>query len=185
MAYASKSLTDTESRYAIIEKEALAVTWGCERFSQYLLGRRFEIHTDHRPLLASLQTKRLDSLTPRLQRFKMRLGRYDYTITYIPGKEQSVPDALSRAPIDSMQTFMGTEIEDYNVFSVQSMPISPNQLENVVREQQKDPVLSKLIEFFKKNKGKEISKNDFTIEIREFMPIFHEITIAENILLRG
>ena len=185
VAYASKSLTDTESRYAIIEKEALAVTWGCERFSQYLLGTRFEIHTDHRPLLASLQTKRLDSLTPRLQRFKMRLGRYDYSITYIPGKEQSVPDALSRAPIDSMQTFMGTEIEDYNVFSVQSMPISPNQLENVIREQQKDPVLSKLIEFFKKNKGKEISKNDFPLEIREFMPMFHEITIVENILLRG
>ena len=185
VAYASKSLTDTESRYAIIEKEALAVTWGCERFSQYLLGRHFEIHTDHRPLLASLQTKRLDSLTPRLQRFKMRLGRYDYTITYIPGKEQSVPDALSRAPIDSLQTFMETDIEEYNVFSVQSMPISSNQLENVIREQQKDPVLSKLIEFFKKNKGKEITKNDFPLEIREFMPIFYEITIVENILLRG
>merc|ERR1712030_43520 len=35
VAYASKSLSDTELRYAIIEKEALAVVWGCERFAQY------------------------------------------------------------------------------------------------------------------------------------------------------
>ena len=185
VAYASKALTETESRYAIIEKEALAITWGCERFSQYLIGRQFEIQTDHRPLVTSLQTKRLDSLTPRLQRFKMRLSRYDYSITYVPGKHQSVPDAFSRAPIDSMETFMETEIQDYNVFSVQSMPISTTQLEKVVIEQRKDPVLSSLIDFFNKNKGNEPSKNEFPIELREYMPIFHELTIVENILLRG
>ena len=185
VAYASKSLTDTENRYAIIEKEALAVTWGCERFSQYLIGRCFEIHTDHRPLVASLQTKRLDSLSPRLQRLKMRLSRYDYRITYIPGKHQSVPDAFSRAPVRSMETFMEAEIEDYNIFSVQSMPISSIQLEKVINEQRKDQILSRLIDFFSKNKEREPTKQDFPLEIREFMPIFHEITIVENVLLRG
>ena len=185
VAYASKSLSDTESRYAIIEKEALAVTWGCERFSQYLIGRQFEIQTDHRPLVASLQTKRLDSLSPRLQRFKMRLSRYDYWITYVPGKQQSVPDAFSRSPIDSVETFMEADIQDYNIFTVQSMPISPTQLEKVVNEQHKDPVLSKLIVFFTNNKGREPSKNEFPLELREFMSFYHEINMVENILLRG
>ena len=150
-----------------------------------MIGRQFEIQTDHRPLVTSLQTKRLDSLTPRLQRFKMRLSRYDYSITYVPGKHQSVPDAFSRAPIDSMETFMEADIQDYNVFSVQSMPISSTQLEKVINEQRKDQILSKLIDFFNKNKDREPTKQEFPLEIREFMPIFHEITIVENVLLRG
>ena len=39
-------MTSTEQRYAQIEREALAVTWACERFTNYLLGMTFEIKTD-------------------------------------------------------------------------------------------------------------------------------------------
>ena len=34
IAYASRSLTETEGRFAQIEKDLLAVTFGCERFRQ-------------------------------------------------------------------------------------------------------------------------------------------------------
>jgi len=37
IAFASRSLTDTEQRYAQIE--ALAVIWACEKFSEYVLGK--------------------------------------------------------------------------------------------------------------------------------------------------
>ena len=47
VAYASRALSDAETRYAQIEKEALVVTWVCEWFSKYLLGQSFSIEMDH------------------------------------------------------------------------------------------------------------------------------------------
>ncbi|GBM69456.1 Retrovirus-related Pol polyprotein from transposon 17.6 [Araneus ventricosus] len=43
IAYASRTLTPTESRYAQIGKEALVVVWGCEKFRDYLTGMHFKI----------------------------------------------------------------------------------------------------------------------------------------------
>ena len=47
---ASRSLTDTESRYSNIERECLAVIFGMEKFEYYLLGRRTLVETGHSPL---------------------------------------------------------------------------------------------------------------------------------------
>ena len=50
IAYASKSLTDTETRYANIERELLAIVFACQRFNTYVLGRPFTVESDHKPL---------------------------------------------------------------------------------------------------------------------------------------
>ena len=48
VAYASRALTDTETRYAQIEKELLAIVFACERF---IYGRNMvTIESDHQPL---------------------------------------------------------------------------------------------------------------------------------------
>ena len=99
IAYASRSMTSTEQRYAQIEKEALATTWACEKFNDYILGKDILIETDHKPLVPLLGTKLLDQLPPRIQRFKMKLMKYSFHIHHIPGKELVTADTLSRAPI--------------------------------------------------------------------------------------
>ena len=71
IAYASQSMTATERSYAQIEKEALAATWACEKFADYILGRSIVIETDHKPLVPLLGTKSLDSLPPRVLRFRL------------------------------------------------------------------------------------------------------------------
>ena len=43
IAFASKSLSDCERRYANIDREMLAVVFGCERFHTYAYGKRFTI----------------------------------------------------------------------------------------------------------------------------------------------
>ena len=45
--FASKTLTKTEKGYSQIEKEALAVLWGCKRFHLYLYGTSFIVLADH------------------------------------------------------------------------------------------------------------------------------------------
>ena len=65
VAYASRALSTTEMRYAQIEKEALASVWACEKFQDYISGRRVIIETDHKPLIPLLNAKELDNLPPK------------------------------------------------------------------------------------------------------------------------
>ena len=50
VAYASRSLTDCESRYSQTKREALAVVWEIEHFHLYLYGSSFQVITDYEPL---------------------------------------------------------------------------------------------------------------------------------------
>ena len=97
IAYASKSLTDTETRYANIERELLAIVFTCQWFNTYILGRPFTVESDHKPL-EMIHQKSLARAPPRLQRMLLQLQRYDVTIRYRPGKEMLLADALSRCP---------------------------------------------------------------------------------------
>ena len=96
VCYASRLLSKTEQRYAQIERESLALTWACEKFAEYISGIKVLLETDHSPLVQILQTKSIDELTPRLQRFRLKLMRYNYEVYYVPGKDLVVADALSR-----------------------------------------------------------------------------------------
>ena len=68
-AYASRVMSTTEQRYAQVEKEALVVTWACEKFADYVIGMRISLNTDHKPLVPLLGSMNLDQLPPSIQRF--------------------------------------------------------------------------------------------------------------------
>ncbi|XP_033730983.1 uncharacterized protein K02A2.6-like [Pecten maximus] len=53
--YASRALTVSERKWAQIEKEALSVLYGLERFDQYTYGRNVTVQNDHKPLAAILK----------------------------------------------------------------------------------------------------------------------------------
>ena len=50
IAYASRSLTAPERQYSVIQRECLAVVYALKQFRHYLLGRHFQLLTDHAPL---------------------------------------------------------------------------------------------------------------------------------------
>lgn len=95
LPYASKSLTDTEISYAQIEKELLAILWGCKRFHQYVYGRHITVESDHKPLEAIVR-KPLAAAPPKLQRMIWQLQKYSFTIVHIPGKDIPVADHVKK-----------------------------------------------------------------------------------------
>ena len=97
IAFASKSLMDTETHYTNIERELLTIVYGCEKFHMYLYSRTFVIETDHKPL-EMISLKNLTAAPARLQRMLLHLQQYDLIITYRPGKEMLLADALSHLP---------------------------------------------------------------------------------------
>ena len=99
-------LTDTESRYAVIELEMLAVYWAISKCRMFLTGlQHFIILTDHNPLIPILNNHCLDELeNPRLQRLKTRLMAYNFTAQWLKGSKNDAPDALSYHPVSDPQT---------------------------------------------------------------------------------
>ena len=129
VAYASRSLTECEKRYAQIEKEMLAIVFGVEHFHFYVYERQVTIETDHKPLEAIVK-KLLLSAPPRLQRMLLRLMRYDIILEYKPGKEMQIPDTLSRASLARQQP--SSEDWDAQVhLIVNSLPISDEKMKEL------------------------------------------------------
>ena len=67
IAFASKTLTDVETRYANIEQECLSVVFGLEKFHTYIYGRHITVFNDHKPL-EMITKKPIHAAPPRLQR---------------------------------------------------------------------------------------------------------------------
>ena len=61
--FASKALSDAETRYANIEREMLAIVFGCERFRTWVLGTEFIMESDHKPL-EQIHLKKLVNTPP-------------------------------------------------------------------------------------------------------------------------
>lgn len=93
IAYGNKSLTDCEKRYCQTEKEALALVWAVEHFKIYLLGKEFDLISDHKPLetIFGLRSKPC----ARIERWVLRLQAYKYKVVYCPGKD-NIADPISR-----------------------------------------------------------------------------------------
>lgn len=99
IAFASRTLTKCETNYSTIEKEALAIMWGVNKFKAYVHGNKFTLFTDHKPL----QYIKNCNKNQKLLNWRTELENYDYEIVYKEGKTNVVADALSRKTEDIVE----------------------------------------------------------------------------------
>ena len=148
IANASKTLSDTQRRYSQVQKEALPVIYGIQKFHQFLYGRRFILITDHKPLLALFNPQKgtPSMAANRLARWALTLSQYDYSIEYRRTSEHGNADALSRLPVgEDVQFDKEQEAADIStVCTIKSLgqQLNPTDTGILVRESRKDPILS-------------------------------------------
>ena len=99
IAFGSRSLTPTESRYGQTEREALALVWSVRHFDFYLRGKHFLLLTDHKPLISIFKPKpkQAPSTSLRLKHLALKIQDYNFDIQYCEGKH-NIADPLSRLP---------------------------------------------------------------------------------------
>ena len=93
IAYASKTLSDTQRRYCMTNKELLAVVMAIELFRYYRTGRHFTVVTDHASLTWLRNFREPKGMVAR---WIVRLQPFDFAIVHQPGKHHSHADGLSR-----------------------------------------------------------------------------------------
>lgn len=100
IAYASHTLTKAEKNYSQLEKEALGVVFGVQKFHNYIHGREFIIESDHRPLSFIFNRQKAISPTAssRIIRWTLILCAYNFTIHHKPGRSLGNADAFSCLP---------------------------------------------------------------------------------------
>lgn len=142
IAYASRTLNETELRYSTIEKEMLAIIWATKYFRPYLFGRKFKILSDHRPLQWLFSMKDNNS---KIVRWRLKLEEFDYEIIYKKGKSNTNADALSRVEIHTKEIARPPQDEDnaslYNnaesildIDEVLEKPASQTKIQEVISE---------------------------------------------------
>ena len=85
IAYASRTLSQTEINHNTTEKELLAIIFAIKNFRPYVYRQKFTLITDHRSLIWLDQLKD-PTMGTRLARWKIKLQEYNYKIAFKPGK---------------------------------------------------------------------------------------------------
>lgn len=178
IAYASRALTDTEQRYAQIEKEMLAIVFSLERFHQYTFGRKVTVHSDHKPLEAILK-KPLSSVPRRLQGMILRCQRYDINLLYKKGSEMYLADTLSRASLPN--TDEQNEFEMVNVFK--ALPIRTDRLTKLQEATLYDEQLQQIIQFI--TGSWPTDRNELPTWATPFFYNRHELSFHDNLVFRN
>ena len=110
VAFESKKLSATERAYPAQERELLAILHALRIWRCFIDGRPFTVFSDHHPL-KYFRTK--TKPTPRLTRWIAELELYDPDIQYKPGKDNHIPDLLSRRDGPACETLESEMEPDY------------------------------------------------------------------------
>lgn len=99
IAFMSRKLNSAQQNYNVTEQECLAAVLSLKKFRGYVEGMPFKIVTDHASLKWLMTQK---DLSGRLARWSLKLQAYDFVIEHRKGKDNVVPDVLSRIHVDEL-----------------------------------------------------------------------------------
>ena len=169
--FLSHKLSDTQTRWSTVEKEAYAINYALQKLDHYLHNAKFTIKTDHKPLKYILSAPMQNK---KIQLWALNLSAYNCDVTYLSGRENVIADLLSRVP-EGTRTSSCTngqsdpDIPDLNPNAFEINTLNSNKFDprkyasckvpepelklpeikdfeefDMIKKQEKDPILMKL-----------------------------------------
>ena len=189
IANASKTMTPTQRRYSQIQREALSVIFGLNKFHQFLYGRKFILVTDHRPLLTLFGPK---SPTPalaanRLARWSLILNQYSYDIEYRSSSKHGNADALSRLPAGSDPDFDeeedGADIDTVCTIEAISKQFEPSDATSLSKASKEDRTIAQVMKHIQEGWPSHTREGDSEVEV--YHGLEDSLSTSEGCLLYG
>ena len=186
VAYASRSLSAAERKYAQIDREALAIIFSVKKWHKYIFGRHVTIVTDHKPLLGLFGEEKAlpEHASARVQRWAVILSAYSYELKHISGSQNDA-DVLSRLPLSSVKETIPdidieTPMEIHELFNlVDKTPLNVSDIQN---ETQNDPLLSVVLKKILSGWSDEYMKDE---SLKPFYVRRHELSCESGCILWG
>ena len=182
IAFASKSLTQAEIGYAQIEKELLAILFGCKRFHQYTYGRRVTVHSDHKPISAIMR-KPISAAPPRLSRMLLQLQKYSIDVIHKSGKDIPVSDFLSRSSLPDTFENLSAGLDLHVHAVLQQLFVTDKRLEAVqqaiLRDRQMQALQNMIVQ------GWPETRSACEQSVLEYWNHRDELSIEEGLIFRG
>ena len=144
ISYASKALSSVERCYSQIEREALAIAWGCHHFRIYLLGSCFKVVTDHKPLL-SIFNSPTSQASARIENWHLKLQSFNFEALYARG-DLNPADYISRhLQSDTKCDLIAESAEQYVNFVMSQATPKALSSEEIIEATRKDVTLQEVM----------------------------------------
>lgn len=122
VAYYSRTLSAAERNYSQTDRESVAIVSAVKKWHTLLYGRRFQIYSDHRPLLGILGAGVCpEMISPNMLRRRIFLSAYDAVLHYRQGSKMGNADFLSRAPAEGEKVQFIDHKQDVASFTSRDM----------------------------------------------------------------
>ena len=181
---ASRALNETEQNYHQLEREALAMDFGCNRFKMFLQGIPFTHFIDPEPLKGMMEKTKKEA-PARIEKMRLKLQGFNSTIKLVKGKHNPA-DYLSRHPLPykscSKAERDGFRDIQNHIFVIAHMLPEAITVTRVKEASKQDPVISKVMRLVRAGVAK-CPEDDK--RLAPFKPVWAELSVAVDMLLRG
>ena len=162
ISFASKAFSGAEKNWTATEKEAFAVVWALQHFHPYVYGRKVRVITDHKALT---WLKGIKHPNGKLARWIIKLQEYEYTVEHRSGSLMTHVDALSRAPVNSIQ------VHKYSIAELQEL-------------QELDEDICIVRDWVQEGRRPDRKPNDASDVLYALYHIFNSLLIVDGLLCR-
>ena len=180
---ASRALNETERQYDQLEREAVAMHFGCKRFKIFLQGTSFVHFIDPEPLKSMMEKSKKEA-PARIEKVRLKLQGFDSDIQLVKGKHNPA-DYLSRHPLpyslcSKAERESFRDIQNHLFLVAQQLPEAIT-VPRVREEIRNDAVIVEVMRLLRAGERPPLNDKRFT----PFRPVWSELSIGMDILLRG